>query len=66
MEHSVYGADGWQLDIVVLAADLLSDLRSPPARVLTLNLKNQLLDLDRQLATLAVGAPRSIRQRLKA
>jgi hypothetical protein len=65
MEHGVYGADGRQLDIVVLAADLLADLRSPPARVLTLNLKNQLLDLDRQLATLTVGSPGSIRECLK-
>jgi hypothetical protein len=44
--HGVYGADGGKVDVAVAAADLLADLRRPPARVLLAQPDGQLLDLD--------------------
>jgi hypothetical protein len=48
IEHGVHGADGRQLDLAVLAADLLPVLRSALARVLALELQDQVLDLEGQ------------------
>src|ERR1700685_1801084 len=62
IKHAMYSADRGELDILVLAADLLADLRSAPARVLALDLKDQLLDLKGQLAALPVGSAASVRQ----
>ena len=42
MQHRMHGTDRGQLDIVVFAADLLADLRRTPARVLPLDLQDEL------------------------
>jgi hypothetical protein len=65
IEHGMHCADRGQPDIAVLAADLFADLRSAPARMITLDLKNQVLDLEGQLATLPVGAATAISQPFK-
>ena len=62
IEHRVHGADRRGLDVAVQAAQLLADLRRTPARVLPLELHDQLLDLEGQLVGLPVGPAAAIGQ----
>jgi hypothetical protein len=66
IEHGMHGTDRRQLDLAVLAADLLADLRCSPARVLALELQDQVLDLKRQPAALPIGSAAAIGQPFQA
>jgi len=46
IQDRVHGADRGKMDIAVPAADLLAELRRPPARVLLPQPNNQSLDLE--------------------
>ena len=62
IEDRMHGADGRELDVAMQASDLLADLRGSPARVFTLELHDELLDLERQTVRMPVGAARPIGQ----
>ncbi len=57
IQHRVHGADGRQMDLAVPSADLLPDLWRSPARMLALELQDQVLDLKGQLAALTPMPP---------
>ena len=60
MQYGANGADRRKLNIAVLAADLLPDLRSPPPGMLAFDPKDQLLELDRELAALSIRSTTAI------
>jgi hypothetical protein len=47
IEHRVHGADGGQENIAATSPQLLTEFRGAPAGMLSLELNNQRLDLER-------------------
>ena len=62
----MHGANGGRLDLTMQAPQLLADLRCTPAGMLTLELDDQLLDLEGQLVGLPVGPTTAIGQPFEA
>src|SRR6266540_4077220 len=65
IEHRVHGADRRNRDVAMEPPELLADLGCTPARSLTLELNDQLLDLERKLVSLPIRSSTAIGQSFK-
>ena len=66
VEDGVDGADGGTGQCRIPAPEALADLRRSPARILLLELDDQLLDLHRELVGVPVGPPAAVGQPVQA